>query len=75
VSITTSSDTASIAGFTYLPALVITSIILCPPSANTTITSGITGTTYQWQVDTGSGYINIINNSNMVVQAQMYCNL
>ena len=35
---------------------------LCPPSANDTISAGITGTIYQWQVDTGKGFTNIINN-------------
>ena len=35
---------------------------LCPPSANDTISAGITGTIYQWQVDTGNGFTNIINN-------------
>ena len=36
---------------------------LCAPG-NTTITSDITGTTYQWQQNTGSGFSNISNNIN-----------
>ncbi len=34
----------------------------CPPTANDSISAGITGTAYQWQVDTGNGFTNIINN-------------
>jgi len=37
---------------------------LCPSISGTTINSNITGNTYQWQVDTGSGFGNIANNSN-----------
>lgn len=37
---------------------------LCPPSANTTLTSNLTGASYQWQVNTGSGFVNIANNAN-----------
>ncbi len=35
---------------------------LCPPSANSNISAGISGTVYQWQVNTGNGFFNIINN-------------
>lgn len=37
---------------------------LCPPLANTFISFNFGGTNYQWQVNTGSGYTNIINNTN-----------
>jgi parallel beta-helix repeat protein len=37
---------------------------LCSPAGNTAITSNRTGTNYQWQMDTGSGFGNITNNSN-----------
>ncbi len=36
---------------------------LCAP-ASTTLISNITGSAYQWQVNTGSGFINITNNTN-----------
>lgn len=36
---------------------------LCP-GGNTSITSNITGSTYQWKVNTGSGFVNVTNNSN-----------
>ncbi|HMJ48777.1 MAG TPA: FG-GAP-like repeat-containing protein, partial [Ferruginibacter sp.] len=39
-------------------------IQVCPPIANTTITSNITGNNYQWQINTGSGYTNINNGLN-----------
>jgi Leucine-rich repeat (LRR) protein len=37
---------------------------LCPPLANTTITSQFTAPSYQWQLNTGSGFNNITDNSN-----------
>ena len=37
---------------------------VCPPLANTSITSKITGANYQWQVNTGSNFITISNSSN-----------
>ena len=39
-------------------------IILCPPSANTSILSSITGLNYQWQLNADNGFSNIFNNSN-----------
>jgi len=36
---------------------------VCPPPSTTTITSNLTGASYQWQSNTGSGYINISDNS------------
>jgi hypothetical protein len=47
--------------FNALPA---SSRSLCGPSANTLITSNITGDSYQWQLNTGNGFTNITNNSN-----------
>ncbi|MDO9374920.1 MAG: zinc-dependent metalloprotease family protein [Ferruginibacter sp.] len=37
---------------------------LCPPAAGTSLTANITGAAYQWQVNTGSGFVNIANNVN-----------
>ena len=37
---------------------------LCPPASGTSLTAGITGAAYQWQVNTGSGFVNIANNTN-----------
>lgn len=37
--------------------------LLCAGSS-TSFNSGITGTGYQWQVNTGNGFVNITNNSN-----------
>ena len=34
------------------------------PSANTFITSNISGSAYQWQVNTGNGYTNVANGTN-----------
>jgi large repetitive protein len=38
-------------------------LVLCPPAGNGSIASNITATTYQWQVDTGSGFVDIANNA------------
>lgn len=37
---------------------------LCPPTAGTSLVSSLTGTAYQWQVNTGSGFTNVTNNAN-----------
>ena len=37
---------------------------LCPPASGTSLTSNLTGATYQWQLNTGSGFVNIANNAN-----------
>ncbi len=37
---------------------------LCPPSASTLLTSNITGSAYQWQVNAGSGFVSLSNNAN-----------
>lgn len=36
----------------------------CPPAANGSLSTDLTGSTYQWQLNTGSGYSNISDNSN-----------
>ena len=36
---------------------------LCP-GGSTSITSNITGTSYQWKVNTGTGFVNVTNNTN-----------
>jgi len=37
---------------------------LCAASSTTTLIAGLTGSVYQWQVNTGGGFTNISNNSN-----------
>ncbi len=37
---------------------------LCPPIGNTILIAGLEGFGYQWQVNTGTGFNNISNNSN-----------
>ena len=39
---------------------------LCKANDSTLLQSDITGTTYQWQVDTGTGFVNITDNINYV---------
>jgi hypothetical protein len=41
-----------------------TGIAAICPGSNTSITSSITGSSYQWQVNTGSSFINITDNTN-----------
>jgi hypothetical protein len=38
-------------------------VTLCPNTATESLTSNVSGTSYQWQVDAGNGYTNITNNS------------
>jgi len=62
---TLAAETLPVCNYTYNPNnchIYIDSINvqLCPPIANTTLTSNVTGSTYQWQVNTGSGFTNII---------------
>ncbi len=54
VSVTNSIGTAILAGFSYQ---------LCPGGVATTLVSNLTGANYQWQLNTGSGFTNISNNS------------
>jgi hypothetical protein len=53
--------------------LTQTPLIVCPTNGAYTIAAGNTGSTYQWQLNTGSGvYSNIANNSNYSgTQAQL----
>ena len=37
---------------------------VCPPVGNTIISSFVTGAAYQWQVDSGNGFVNINDNAN-----------
>jgi len=37
---------------------------LCAASSTTSLNAGLTGSVYQWQVNTGGGFTNISNNSN-----------
>lgn len=34
-------------------------VTLCPPTGSTSLTSAVSGAAYQWQVNTGTGFINI----------------
>jgi hypothetical protein len=54
VSVTTNYGAVSKSGFTYQ---------LCPTSG-TTLTSNLTGSSYQWQQNTGAGFFNIIDDGN-----------
>ena len=38
--------------------------VLCPPFANTSLAATITGSTYQWQVNKGNGFISLVSDSN-----------
>lgn len=42
-------------------------IVLCPPLGNTTLSAGISGASYQWQVSTDSiNFTNLVNSSNYI---------
>lgn len=41
-----------------------TSVQICPGNGNTNVISNIYGTSYQWQLNNGTGYLNITNNAN-----------
>lgn len=45
------------------PAYDITNVAVCA-NGGTSLSAGITGSSYQWQQDNGNGYVNISNNSN-----------
>lgn len=55
--------TDSLAGFVYSSVL---SLKLCPPAGSTSISSNLSGTTYQWQLslNAGASFSNISNNAN-----------
>ena len=55
VSVTTSAGTITKTGFNYM---------LCPGGINTSLVSGVTGGSYQWQVNTGSGFTNVTDDVN-----------
>ncbi|MFT3682604.1 MAG: glycosyl hydrolase family 28-related protein [Ferruginibacter sp.] len=55
VSITTALGTTTKAGFNYM---------LCPGGINSSLLSNITGSSYQWQVNTGSGFTNAADGTN-----------
>ena len=45
------------------PSAAVIDIALCA-NAGTSLNAGLTGSTYQWQLNTGSGFNNISNNTN-----------
>ena len=45
------------------PTVTVTDVNLCT-GAGTNLSSGLSGSTYQWQMNTGNGFSNITNNSN-----------
>lgn len=47
---------------TEIPLTVATS--LCPPAGNITFQSTVSGSSYQWQLNTGNGFANISDNVN-----------
>jgi len=49
---------------TEIPLPVTTE--LCAPIASTILKSGIIGTNYQWQLNTGTGFVSITENSNYI---------
>jgi len=59
VTVTNDEYFTSLNGFTYYPNL---NIALCPPTANTVLNCNLIGGGYQWQLNTGSGYVNLSNN-------------
>ncbi len=50
IAVTNPFGTATAAGFNYM---------LCPGGINTSLESNVSGSSYQWQVNTGSGYTDI----------------
>lgn len=55
VAITNSFGTGTSQGFNFM---------LCPGGINTSLQSNITGSSYQWQVNTGSNYTNLAGGTN-----------
>jgi len=49
-------------GCTVMSAAIIYGGLICP-NGNGSIAAGLIATTYQWQLDNGSGFVNISNNS------------
>ncbi len=56
------TDSAYKTYFSEIPTPVTTQ--LCPATASTILKAGITGTTYQWQLNSGNGFENISSNAN-----------
>ncbi|MCW3109944.1 MAG: hypothetical protein JWQ09_4450 [Segetibacter sp.] len=54
----------SISYLTEIPLPVTTE--LCPPITSTILKSDISGTTYQWQLNIGTGFVSITDNSNYI---------
>ncbi len=63
VNVTTPDGNVSFGTITVLPYQNSVDLNLCSNS-NTSITSNFAGISYQWQVNTGNGFVNIINNAN-----------
>jgi len=59
-----SSVFEAISYLTEIPLLVTTE--LCAPIANTILKSDISGTNYQWQLNTGTGFVSITDNGNYI---------
>lgn len=55
VSVTTANGTITKTGFNYM---------LCPGGINTSLVSDVSGSSYQWQVNTGGGFTNVSNGIN-----------
>jgi hypothetical protein len=63
ITVTTPQGTSSLGTFTVFPYLNTVDLNLCA-NGNTTIVSNFSGANYQWQLDAGSGFTNISNNTN-----------
>lgn len=59
-----SGNYSSVTGFTTLSCTSISTSGKICPAGSTTLSINLSGTTYQWQVDTGTGFTNIVDNSN-----------
>lgn len=63
ITVTTPQGISSLGTFTVFPYVNTVDLNICA-NGNTTIISNFSGTTYQWQLDAGSGFANIANNVN-----------
>lgn len=63
VFVTNNNITDSLPGFTYIG---LQSLKLCPPLANSSISSNLSGSSYQWQLSTNNGgsFSNLSSNAN-----------
>lgn len=48
----------------FFVTVVSPDVKLCGPVSNATVMSNVSGTNYQWQVNNGSGYTNVVNDAN-----------